>query len=93
MRFERGSCVVCGQGTDTALACKGAAEAHVAFLEMLGVPEGQAESTVSFGTTSSRIYRVCARCVRESGRGFPPPVLLTDGAKIPEVGFGPLGDE
>lgn len=52
MRFEKGSCIVCGQGTDTALAFHGEAEWHMAALIVLGVPAAEVEQTYRSATGS-----------------------------------------
>jgi len=51
-RFEAGSCVACGRGTDTALAVEGEAEWHVAFLGVLGIPTDQAVDLAALTTGS-----------------------------------------
>jgi hypothetical protein len=95
MRYQRGSCIICGQGTDTALGFKGSGEAHIAFLIVLGVAEDEASATVSVATNSEpgmvpsgkfvATYRLCARCVREAEPDFPPPVLLMVDGEIPVI--------
>ena len=50
-RYEPGSCIVCGQGTDTGFASKGEAEWHMVTLIMkLGLREEEASTLVSIGT-------------------------------------------
>jgi hypothetical protein len=48
-RYLPGSCVSCGQGTDTGLNVKGEGEFHIAFLtQLFGIPQDEAADTVSF---------------------------------------------
>ncbi|MGV0607364.1 hypothetical protein [Mycolicibacterium sp. XJ1904] len=71
-KYQTGSCVACGQGTDTAVAVRGEGEWHVAFLLQLGVPDDHASATVSVGTgcapgqVPEGVYtthvRVCTEC-------------------------------
>lgn len=102
VKYQTGSCIACGQGTDTALGVEGPAEWHVAFLVVLGVPSEQAGAIVSGSTgnppgsgprfTYRASYRVCAGCVRDCGAAppFPAPMLALDGAEIPVIAIAGL---
>lgn len=84
-----GSCIVCMRGTDTALAVRGEAEAGIAALMVLGVPEGEAHSTAAvffaerYGSGEGEVpggvidfpIQVCAECCRKSGTGWKPSLL------------------
>lgn len=96
MRFQSGSCVVCGQGTDTALGVDGEAEWHVAALQMLGIPAAEAPDVLASATGApagmARTGRfkmpilVCAECVSKSV--FHPrlaPVLYVEGNMLPTI--------
>jgi hypothetical protein len=95
VRYQAGSCVVCGNGTDTALAVEGEAEWHIALLIELGVPEAEAPDVVSAGTNSDpgkvpagrfkAVYRVCAACVERAPADFPAPVLFVEGGTMPMI--------
>jgi hypothetical protein len=53
-RYGPGSCIVCGQGTDTGFASEGKAEWHTATLIVkLGLPEKEASTLVSISTEMS----------------------------------------
>ncbi len=92
-RFNAGSCVVCGYGTDTALAFQGEPEWCIAGLVALGLHATEAEATFRTGigrgphdlvpSFATVTYRVCATCVRNAKANFPAPVLLYFGAEIP----------
>ena len=94
-RYLPGSCVSCGQGTDTGLIVVGEAEWHAAFLVILGIPEDQAGITVSEGMgypidkvpagTFTATHRVCRECARRSNVPLPDPAVLHDGALVPAV--------
>jgi hypothetical protein len=95
-RYQTGSCIVCGEGTDTGLAVRGEADWHATVLIKLGVPADQALDTVDYGSPGRlpgrlpgeryvELYRVCARCVRSSGAGFRAPVLAVPGADVPVI--------
>jgi hypothetical protein len=81
----RGSCVVCLQGTDTGLAVRGPAEAYLATLQVLGVPDDQAQTMLEDssgsapgtvpGGTLTLAARVCRPCVEASGTGLPLGVV------------------
>lgn len=76
-----GPCVVCDQGTDTALAFEGVAEWLTAGLMVLGVPRQDAiamvEDTwpqgVAFDVVVTQPVRVCAACVARCAAEFPAP--------------------
>ena len=73
----RDSCVVCLQGTDTALALTGEAEWVIASLVALGIPSDQATVLVSSVTGCdpgkvpigdfTLVFRVCAGCAATVG--------------------------
>jgi hypothetical protein len=75
-----GSCVVCLQGCDTALAFRGEAEWVIAGLMHLGLPHEEAEDTLSHVTDCAPgmvpdgeltiPVRVCESCVQASGTGM-----------------------
>lgn len=98
--FGRGSCIVCGRGTDTALAFQGEAEWCLAGVVALGVPEDEAYLTLLSGWqeegrgtqkgqvpcgTLSAVIRVCADCVEAATPNFPKPTLLYRGAELPAI--------
>jgi hypothetical protein len=90
-RYQTGSCVVCGQGTDTAVGSVGEAEWHIAFLMMLGIPDDQATKIIApSGSVSDGVYkslvRVCADCFAKSP--FHPkvkPALYVEGGELPLI--------
>lgn len=73
----RDACVVCRQGTDTALGFDGEVEWAMSGLDSLGVPEDRAEAMVLelLGATASAVpagrlsflYRVCQACADKAG--------------------------
>lgn len=75
-----GSCAVCLQGCDTALAFRGEAEWALAGLRVLGVPGDEAEKilTLVTGCEPGMVpngeltvpVRVCETCVQASGTGM-----------------------
>jgi hypothetical protein len=75
-----GSCVVCLQGCDTALAFRGEAEWIIAGLRVLGLPSGEAEQTLAHATGCDPDMvpngeltvpvRVCESCVQATGTGM-----------------------
>jgi hypothetical protein len=90
-RYEPGSCVICGQGTDTGFASKGQAEWHMVTLIMkLGLREEEASTLVSIGTGNEpgtvldgRFvlgYELCGTCAEKRGVPVAPAV---DGAILP----------
>lgn len=95
MRYQAGSCVVCGQGTDTVIAFTGEAEWHVAGLQVLGVPSAEAPGVVeaSTGCEPGKVpdglfttqVRVCAACIGKSPFARVKPVLATPGADVPVI--------
>ena len=87
---QRGSCIVCLHGTDTALAFRGSVEWVAAGLCALGVPADQAVATVRYAPTlidgEGRVtatYQVCGRCAQQTV--FPRPGLVYAGAQVPCV--------
>jgi hypothetical protein len=86
----RDTCVVCLQATDTALNLHGVAEAAIAGLAVLGVPESQATRTLFFAWHSwdptlaqdevpdgvlDTMVRVCSECVRRTNaQGYNFPL-------------------
>lgn len=96
MRYRAGSCVVCGQGTDTAVGVDGEAEWHIAALQLLGVPQEEATGVFenATGCGAGQVpegrfkgpIRVCAACVSRSA--FHPklaPALFADGHMLPTI--------
>ena len=83
------SCVACLTGTDTALAVKGPAEAGMALLSVLGLPDDQAQATAeayfatNFGSAPGQVpegditfpVRVCEACCAKSGTGMKPGLI------------------
>jgi hypothetical protein len=75
-----GSCVVCLQGCDTALAFRGEAEWVLAGLRVLGLPDDEAAKTLTEVTgcapgmvPDGKItvpVRVCEACVQATGTGM-----------------------
>jgi hypothetical protein len=75
-----GSCVVCLQGCDTALAFRGEAEWVIAGLRVLGLPSDEAEQTLAHitGCAPGMVpngeltipVRVCESCAQASGAGM-----------------------
>ena len=98
------SCVVCTQGTDTALGLQGDAEWIIVGLEELGVPRQEATRgfCVAAGTPYPMVlegdveyvFVVCTTCVEKANEGrhrrFPSPVLVHTGAGIPVSTQPPL---
>lgn len=96
MKYQAGSCVVCGQGTDTVIAFHGEAEWHIAGLRVLGVPEGEdvlayeaatgsEPGTAPSGETTLQV-RVCAACCARSP--FHPrvrPALALPGQEVSTI--------
>ncbi|QSM01784.1 hypothetical protein PROPHIGD11-1_16 [Mycobacterium phage prophiGD11-1] len=83
------SCIVCFQGTDTALAFYGSPEWCVAGLMTLGVPGDQAMATFESchpnpSDPMTVTYRVCSSCVERAGC-LPEPKLTIPGFEIPAV--------
>lgn len=85
---QKGSCIVCLRGTDTALAFRGSIEWVTAGLYALGVPADQAAATVQSSCLpidgsgrATATYQVCASCVQKTK--LPKPGLVYDGAEIP----------
>lgn len=93
-----GSCVVCLNGCDTALAFVGEAEWSVAGLTVLGIPSDQAQTMVIeqlatvYGITEpdtvpdgdvTVAVSVCESCRDRSGAGFP--LGLTSTGDIPAI--------
>ena len=84
----RGTCVICGRGTDTAIGFRGEAEYVIAGGIRLGLPEPQARRRLELatgcdpGNVPDRIithaYRVCAACVERANPNFPRPGLVPD---------------
>ena len=77
-RYGPGSCIVCGQGTDTGFASEGKAEWHTATLIVkLGLPEKEASTLVSISTGNEpgtvrdgRVvlgYKLCGTCAETRG--------------------------
>lgn len=94
--YRAGSCVVCGQGTDTGIATYGEAEWHIAFLQTLGVPTDEASEMHRALTDSPPdmvktgayqvVTRVCAQCFAKSP--FHPriaPVVILNGGTVPVI--------
>lgn len=83
-----GPCIVCGQGTDTALVFEGDAHWAAAGVMVLGVPQAEAmalvEATWDEGIPLDEVVvqpvRVCAPCVARCRASFPTPrnALLGD---------------
>jgi hypothetical protein len=78
MRFQPGSCVRCGRGTDTGFATEGEGEWHVAALiAKLGIGEEDAMHTTSAAThspsgniptgTFPMFTRLCGQCAKDCG--------------------------
>jgi hypothetical protein len=95
-QYQTGSCIVCGQGTDTAVGVRGEAEWHVAFMMQLGIPYDQANATHSFATGAAPGHvldgihtshvRVCADCFANSP--FYPkvkPALYIESGELPVI--------
>jgi len=96
--YQTGSCIVCGQGTDTAVGVRGEAEWHIAFLTQIGIPYGQSaamhaeemgfvspQSVAADGTYATHV-RVCADCFAKSP--FHPkvkPALYVEGGELPLI--------
>jgi len=83
-----GSCAVCLQGTDTAIAFVGSLEWKAAGLHALGIPLDEACGMVErFAPYEDwpLILRVCAGCVRKNRPDFPDPRLLIQGAELPAM--------
>lgn len=86
---QRGSCIACLNGTDTALGFRGDLEWAAAGLTALGVPEDQAVATVEntelpvdeAGRVEA-VFQVCASCAAKAGM---PVGLVYGGAKIPTI--------
>jgi hypothetical protein len=102
-RFD-GSCIVCLEGTDTALGFRGPQEFAAAGLQVLGVPSDQAGATIELlqreeprdPDWSEWAFRVCVRCWKKAGiPGIPEPVLAVVGADISTVTYTgpPMGEE
>ena len=93
-RFRESSCIVCGAATDKVLAALGEAEAHVAFWEVLGVPEQKALHLfeASEGLAPNRVptgvfihyTTVCAGCVAASpiADKIPKPFRRMPGEEV-----------
>ena len=88
----KGSCVVCLQGTDTALGFAGSPEWCAAALQVLGVPEDQALRMMEAHNGSEQFpdymelpVRVCAACVERCPASFPRPVLALPGVQLPTI--------
>lgn len=92
----QGSCVVCLHGTDTALAFVGEAEWLVAGLDVLGIPDDEADIMVAEffegkGADPGKVLdgehkmavQVCAGCVAKAKPNFPAPGIPAFG--VPDI--------
>lgn len=94
------ACVICLRGTDSGIGVEGEAEAHLAFLVALGVPEDEAYNTYRAmnpdlepgNVRSGRsvvIFRLCSECAARPDPARPVPVgLLTPGRSVPTITLG-----
>lgn len=89
-----GPCVVCGQGTDTALGFQGDANWVAAGLVVLGVPTEEAMDAVEdyWGGPDAvppgefvQAVQVCAECVAKCPADFPAPGVLMHGVQTVPV--------
>jgi hypothetical protein len=92
----RGSCVICMRGTETAIGIRGAAEAGIAFLCVLGLNAETANATFEAATGCDRgmvptgintwTFKLCEECVKKA----PPE----SGARVgdPRLGEMPVYD-
>ncbi len=81
-----GSCAVCLQGTDTALAFTGVMEWKVAGLISLGIPDDVAHVMVErWGNDyDPYVVRVCGACVGNASAPFPALELCIPGYPVSE---------
>jgi hypothetical protein len=91
-----GSCIVCGCGTDTGLGVNGVFECVAALLELLGMPDKEAEATALHfaereigcepGMAPSGVHtwfvRLCAECAARSEH-VPRVGLILEGELLP----------
>jgi hypothetical protein len=94
--YQDGSCVVCGQGTDTAIGTRGVAEWHLAFLTTLGLADDEAREAHRRwtgrdpGRVPGGVYtvltRVCVRCFAKTPM-YPQarPALYVEGGELPVI--------
>ena len=77
-RWEPGSCVGCGQGTDTGYALLGSRDWHARFLRLWEAdPEVVEQMLDDLPDLTEPIYhRLCAQCAQRVG--LPRPGLLVD---------------
>ena len=83
----RGTCVICGRGTDTAIAFRGEAEWVIAGGIKLGLPEPQASRMLELATgcdpgnvpvgVITVPYRICAECAAKASPHAPKPGLTS----------------
>ena len=93
-----GTCVACLRATDTALGVRGVPEWHAGFLVAVGLPEQEADATVSRFLAElaagggyrveageyDMVYRVCGRCASRVP-SLPAPVLVIPGNPVPTI--------
>lgn len=100
-QFRKGSCVICGRPTDTAIVVRGMGEYIVGVLVVLGLPHHEACWMVSNATGCDigkvpigevdMPIKVCQRCAGAIPGLIPVPML--DGAHLPLVRERRLSDE
>lgn len=79
--MHSGPCVVCFQGTDTAVAVSGDGTWHAAALMALGVPTTEAMAMIQVddrrrGERWVTTVRVCDQCARSHVAGLRPALTL-----------------
>lgn len=87
--FRSWSCIMCGQGTDTAIAVVGPPEFHAVILARLGMPDAQAIACVNLAVdkgqhpddTTPGYVRVCATCC--AAAELSQPGLMIEGGEVP----------
>lgn len=89
-RFRKGSCVICGKGTDTAIMVRGRGEFAIGVLRLCGVSEWEAAITISNCTGCDigkipvgefdTLMMICVACAQPLG---VEPALRAIGQPIP----------
>lgn len=93
LRYRKGSCTICGRGTDTGVAIRGEAEWAHAALRTLGVPDWEIVNMISVITgcdlgkvpvgVFTMVITICEACCDRSvfaKRGLKPVVLVHEAA-------------
>ena len=101
VRYRKGSCTVCGLGTDTGIALTGEAEWAVAALMQFGI--GQFDALITIGGATgcdpgkvpvgefTLVVQVCAACCERSALPIKPGLIAS--GQLPGIRQTPLEGE